>query len=240
MATLSNRVAVLLLGAALLPVTGTGHAQYMPFQGYVEMPQTLAPMIMGNLANENLRLLNERNGKGVKSARPTGKLTTAPGGTDGAATARSLAASYPAPQRKQIEATFTEALRSYRQIEAKFGIPGNDVAGAVAAFLAGNYMAYRDVDFPDRHFGTLVAQMRGVLAANPAFLRASPAEKRQAYEQMATLGTFMAMTRETVKRQPPEAGAVRHFRDAARANLEQFLKTDPDRLTIGEDGLVIR
>jgi hypothetical protein len=228
---------------ALLGGSAAVHADYAPFQGYVEMPQTLAPMIMGNLANENLRLLNAQNGRSGKTAPAN---TTAPKGTTIApgsastSTPRVLAARYPANQRAQIEQAFSESLRSYRQIEAKFGIPSNDVAGAVAAFLAGSYMAYRDVDFPDRNFSTLVAQMRNVLASNPAFQRATAAEKRDVYEQMAIVGTFMAVTREAIKRQPPNETVTQNFRDAARANLEQFLKTDASRVTINEQGLVIR
>ncbi|WP_308807466.1 DUF6683 family protein [Pseudoduganella buxea] len=43
-------------------------------------------------------------------------------------------------------------LSGYHKIELQFGIPRNDVGGAVAAFPAGSYMAYRDVDFPDQNF----------------------------------------------------------------------------------------
>lgn len=243
--------------AWVLAVATPAQADYAPFQGYVEMPQTLAPMIMGNLASENLRLLNEHHTQGGKAAAATragaraAATTTAtttttapPSGASGASgagsTPHALAARYPAAQRAGIERAFGESLRTYRQIEAKFGIPGNDVAGAMAAFVAGSYMAYRDVDFPDQNFPVLVAQMRDVLANNTAFQQASAAEKRDVYEQLAIIGTFMAATRETLRRQTPDATVMRNFRDAARANLEQFLKTDADRVSIGAQGLVIR
>ncbi|MED5621626.1 DUF6683 family protein [Ideonella sp. BN130291] len=232
----------LYVAMALLAGSAAVQADYAPFQGYVEMPQTLSPMIMGNLASENLRLINEQNARGggkATTAAAAKGVTIAPGSAS-TTTPRVLAARYPTTQRAQIEQAFSESLRSYRQIEAKFGIPSNDVAGAVAAFLAGSYMAYRDVDFPDRNFSTLVAQMRNVLASNPAFQRASAAEKREVYEQMAIIGTFMAVTREALKRQPPNATVAQNFRESARANLEQFLKTDASRVTINEQGLVIR
>jgi hypothetical protein len=239
----SKRLAVSWGIAALLGAAGLAHADYAPFQGYVEMPQTLAPMIMGNLASENLRLINEQNARGGGKTAPPAAVkraaTTAPPPAS-TSTPRALAARYPADQRARIERAFSESLRSYQQIEARFGIPGNDVAGALAAFVAGSYMAYRDVDFPDQYFPVLVAQMRNVLSNNPAFQHASAAEKRDVYEQTAIIGTFMAATRETLKRQPPDATVARNFRASARANLEQFLKTDADRVTVGEQGLVIR
>lgn len=243
MLTTSKRWALAWCIAALSGAAGVARADYAPFQGYVEMPQTLAPMIMGNLASENLRLINEQHardgGKTAPAAAPRAAATTAPPPAS-TSTPRALASRYPANQRARIEQAFGESLRSYQQIEARFGIPGNDVAGALAAFIAGSYMAYRDVDFPDRHFPVLVAQMRHVLANNAAFQHASAAEKRDVYEQMAIIGTFMAATREALKRQPPDPTVADNFRASARANLEQFLKTDADRVTVGEQGLVIR
>lgn len=165
--------------------------------------------------------------------------TLAPRALPPGATSHELAARYPAAQRGQIERAFNEAFAGYHNLEAKFGIPRHDVAGAVAAFVAGNYMAYRDVDFPDEQFLPLVAQLRSVLASNPVFTRASAADKRQLYEQMAIVGTFMAVTREAFKRNP-NPQAERNFRQAAQANLEQFLKTDANRLQISDSGLVIR
>ncbi|MFP5394381.1 MAG: DUF6683 family protein [Gammaproteobacteria bacterium] len=228
--------------AALLSVAGLAHADYAPFQGYVKMPQTLAPMIMGNLASENLRLINEQNGQGGKAASPAASkgATIAPKSSSSTGTAHALAARYPAGQRAQIEQAFDESLRSYQKLAAKLGIPEDDVAGAAAAFIAGSYMAYRDVDLPDPHFTALVAQMRKVLADNPAFVRTSASDKRQLYEQMAIIGTFMAVTREALKRQPPDANVARNFRASARANLEQFMKTDAERVAIDAQGLRIR
>ncbi len=164
---------------------------------------------------------------------------TAEGGARTAATARELAGRFPAVQRSQVEQAFVESFSAYQKIEAQFGLPRNDIAGAVAAFIAGNYMAYNDVDFPDENFRPLVDQMRGVLANNPVFAGTSSADKRQVYEQMAMVGTFMATARIAFKRNP-NPQAERHFRDTARANLEQILKADPDRLRIGGQGLVMQ
>ena len=221
------------------PVAG---ADYAPFQGYVEMPQVLAPMVMGNMATENLRLLNERNAKGAAgrtSSSGTGGSTVVPPAST-TNTPQQLAARYPAAQRPRIEHAFRESLKGYHQLEDKLGIPRNDVAGAVAAYIAGSYMAYRDVRLPDEHFKLLVAQMRSLLEGNRVFQRASSAEKREMYEQMAIIGTFMAVTRESLKRQPGQAQYAENVRQAAKTNLEQFLKTDADRVQITDRGLLIR
>lgn len=156
-----------------------------------------------------------------------------------AVSAHQLAQRYNPSQRAQIENAFVQAFEGYQKIEAQFGIPKGDLAGGVAAFIAGNYIAYRNLDFPDKDFPPLVEQIRNALAANPAVAQASVSDKRQAYEQLAMVGMFMAVSREALKRKPdPKVEA--NFRETARANLEQLLKTDADRLQITERGLVIQ
>jgi len=239
-----HRRSALILSVGLL-TAGAACAEYAPFQGYVEMPQTLSPMIMGNLASENLRLLNERTGGKKGSVAPAGAGAGAITGTLAPPTGQPraphlLAERYPQAQRAKVEQAYLEALRTYGELEKKFGVPPNDVAGAVAAFIAGNYMAWRDVDFPDADFPPLVAQMREVLARNPVFVRSSSAEKRDMYEQLATIGSFMAITRMALKKQPSEGRVVASFRSAAKSNLEQFLKTDVDRISLTHKGILLR
>src|SRR5207245_4955469 len=118
-------------------------------------------------------------------------------------------------------------------------IPKFDVAGAVAAFLAGNYMAYRNVDFPDENFKPLVSQMRSIISSNPEFVHASVMEKQEMYEQMAIFGMFMATTQMALK-EKPNAQTSNSMRQAAKGYLEQFLKTDADKVEITAQGLVIR
>ncbi|CAG1015425.1 hypothetical protein BURC_00953 [Burkholderiaceae bacterium] len=127
----------------------------------------------------------------------------------------------------------------YHKIETQFGIRENDVAGAVAAFIVGSYMSYRDVDFPDENFKPLVAQMRQAIGSDPAFAGASETEKRELYEQMAILGMFMATTQMALK-EKPNAEVASNLRQAAKRYLEQFLKADADKIDITSQGLVIR
>ncbi len=100
-------------------------------------------------------------------------------------------------------------------------------------------MVYHGVDFPDEKFKPLVAQMQQVIGSTPEFAKASDAEKQEAYEQMAILGMFMAATQMALQQQPnPQIAA--NLKQAGKGYLEQFLKTDADRVRITDKGLVIQ
>jgi hypothetical protein len=81
--------------------------------------------------------------------------------------------------------------------------------------------------------------MRQVIRSNPDFGKASNTEKQEMYEQMAILGMFMAGTQDELSRKPnPQIAA--NMKQAAKGYLEQFLKTDADRVHITERGLELR
>lgn len=152
---------------------------------------------------------------------------------------RKLAQIYPEAKRAEAERVFVEMLRGYRKIEQQFGIQRNDVAGAVAAFLVGSYMAYQNTAFPDAHVKPLVDQLGPIIARSPEFTKATNAERKDLYENMAILGMFMATTQMALQ-QKPNAETSANMRTAAKAYLEQFLKTDADRVQITAQGLVLR
>jgi len=191
------------------------------------------------IVNDSIR------GSSTKQARsaPSKSVSTAFASSgelaDSASMPRKLAARYPEATRSAAERAFKEVLRGYREIESRFGIPKNDVAGATAAFIAGNYMAYRDVDFPDEHFKPLVAQMRRIIGTNASFAKASNVEKREMYEQMAIVGTYMAVSRDALKKDPDPKIRVQ-VQQAAELHLRQFLNTDADRVLITANGLTLR
>ncbi|GGC18789.1 DUF6683 family protein [Pseudoduganella buxea] len=206
--------------------------------------QMAIPSMMGRLEKSHKTIFGEsveqslgRSNDGAAKGRLPRPVSFA--AVPGVPPARALVASYPPGQRARVEALFKELLSGYRKIEAQFGIPRNDVGGAVAAFIAGSYMAYRDVDFPDQNFQALVNQMRLALASNGAFAHTSDAQKQELYEQMAILGTYMALTRDGLK-QRPDAQVARNLQRAAKSYLEQLLKTDADRVQLTKTGLVLR
>lgn len=150
-----------------------------------------------------------------------------------------IAANYPAERRAEVQRTFQELLTKYRDVERAMNVPSFDVAGAVAMFLSGSYEAYHDASLEPEQFKALVAQMRRVIGTSPDFARASNEDKQEMYEQMAILGMFMAATQDELSRKPnPKIAA--DMKQVARGYLEQFLKTDADRVHISSHGLVLR
>jgi len=152
--------------------------------------------------------------------------------------AKRLVASYPPQQREQVAKEMSDLLARYREIETRFGLAPNDVAGAVAAFVAGNYMAWRDVEFPDAAFAPLVQQMRGVIAAQPRFRDATDAEKQQLYEEMAIVGMHMALQRAALR--GASAAARKQLQRTAKSHLDNFLQMDCSRLSIRATGLALQ
>jgi hypothetical protein len=150
-----------------------------------------------------------------------------------------LAKQYPAASRSQAEHLFKEMLTVYGKLEDQYGIPKRDLGGAIAAFLFGSYTAYRNTATPDAHFKVLVEQMRGIIAENPGITGASDEQKQELYEQMAILGTLMATTYLALQKQP-NAQTAANMRKAGKEYLEQFLRTDAERVQITAAGLSVR
>jgi hypothetical protein len=246
--TKSDRSRVMTMGvllcAASLAAAVTAHAQsesaftispgaYSVYIYNIEADKVLRrdhQIIFGESVEESLR------GSRSSTARSSTVYLPIAGAV---ATAAILAKSYPAHARPEAERVFRELLGGYAKIERQFAIPQHDVAGAVAAFVAGSYMGYRNADFPDQHFKPLVAQMRRILASNAAFAKASNADKQAMHEQMAILGMYMAITQVTLKEKSNPKMAA-EMKQAAKGYLEQFLKTDADRVQITGQGLVLR
>ena len=114
-----------------------------------------------------------------------------------------------------------------------------DVAGAVAAFLAGSYRGYHNTGFPDQNFKPLVVQMQQILAADPGWAKASVASKQEMYEQLAIIGMLVASTQMALQKKP-DAQALSAMQAASKGYLEQFLKVDPQQVKLTAQGLSIR
>lgn len=174
-----------------------------------------------------------------KRGAPRVVSTVAGGSPQTASNARQLAMAVPPERREQMARVYVESFETWRRLERKLGLPPDDVAGAIAAFIAGNYMAYRNVEVPDETYLHLVEQMRGALSGSRAFATASASDKRRLYEQMAMVGTFMALARMTFQRQP-NPQAEQNFRDSAAANLEAALKVPAEQVRITDQGLTLQ
>jgi hypothetical protein len=156
--------------------------------------------------------------------------------------AAKLASTLAEQDRAEAAQLYTQLLDAYRKtIEPANKIPKNDLAGAVALFIGGNYEAYRNADMQPAHFQALVRQMQLIIGSNATFTQASKVEKQELYEQFAILGMLMASTRETIQtKQPSNAKDINaKLKSTAKTYLEQFLKIDADSVLIGPQGLAL-
>lgn len=192
-----------------------------------------------DLVDPIARGIREQRPRGT--ARPASKeaaaLTSAVGGPP--VVPAKLAAYYPAEKRAPIEQYFKQLLEAYSQVEEKLGLPRNDLPGALASFIAGSYMAYTNIPFPDDHYKSLLGQMRGIMANDPALTKASKADKQEMFEHLAILGMLMATTQLALQKQP-DTQRQANMHDAAKTYLEQLLRTDASRVRIDAQGLSIR
>jgi hypothetical protein len=154
------------------------------------------------------------------------------------ATIAKLVKAYPAPVRPRTKKAFAEIFANYSNVEKFYGIPKYDLAGAVAIFIAANYEGFINVEVPDADVRTLVGQVRGALQNSPRITKLKPNKKREAYQQFAILGVFMALVQEYFQQQPNPTLEL-NYRDACRLYLEQFLNVNADNLVLNSQGLAL-
>ncbi|OEZ97476.1 DUF6683 family protein [Duganella sp. HH101] len=152
--------------------------------------------------------------------------------------AQELAQRFPAAQRAPMAQAYQDSMEVYQKIEAKMGWSRNDVGGALAAFVVGNYMAMRDTEVADEDFAAVARQMRNHPRLAGSFRQQSAASLRNLYEQSAMVGTFMALAQKSLQ-QTPQPTQQANLRAAARENLKLVLGADPERLHIGARGAVL-
>lgn len=155
-----------------------------------------------------------------------------------ARSAAELAQAAPAPQRARLEKVYGELMLGYHQLERKLGWPVDDLAGAMAALLAGNYMAMTGTVLSDASVSAAGHQLRASASVQALMARLSPVERRRLYEQCAMLGTFMALANSTRQQQSAEAAAG--LRASARANLHAVLGDAAEGLRFTDRGIQLR
>ena len=165
-------------------------------------------MMMFNTTNYSYRLMmmdpHTKKKAGAKHGTTHGvdfsKETIANGESNVKNTAHALAEKMPAAQRKEIELAFLDAFTVYQKLEKQLNIPKNDIAGALTAFLVGNYEAYHNTQLAESHTRQIVRQMRGAIMTNPALKTSDASRKREFYEKMAMVGTFMILAQAEIKK----------------------------------------
>lgn len=234
---------------SLAPLTLAAVLSIVPVASFAWDADYFSYMADSHMHNMMLNRIARTDAMARQLKRGEGRGGTATAGADAGSTTiypssvgsfpTRLASQFPPASRPEAERVFRELLQRYGQLEQQFGIARGDVAGAVAAFIAGNYIAYHNTSFPDANFLALVKQMRVVLGNNPDFQQASVQARQELYEQTALVGMLMATGQMALARQP-NPQALANMQRAAKSYLEQFLKTDADRLQLTATGLTIR
>lgn len=232
----SARTAVLAVSAAVAGLVSTAaSAQYV-----MEFAQTYnAPasnFISSTFLNQK-SLLNATPGASQNQAQGS-RQQFALGSPQVARNAAELAQAAPAAQRAKLEKIYVQLMPGYHQLEQKLGWPADDVAGAMAALLAGNYMAMTGTELSDSSVSAAGHQLRASASVQNLLTQLSAADRRRLYEQCAMLGTFMALANKTTQQQP--ANVVANLRQSARENLRVVLGDAADTLRFNEQGLQLR
>jgi len=228
-------VVVTLFWATMLALP-SARAQYI-----MEFAQTYnAPM-------SNFISISAMNNTAMNTAAQDGKGGQAPAGASMglrassqpqlARNARTLALHVPEAQRPAMEKVYLRSFDVYRALEAKFSWQNDDLAGALAAFVVGNYMVMAQTDVRDEDFVAVADQLRRNRGMAAAFKSLSTNDVRAMYEQSAMVGAFMALAELSRKQQPLGAQEHANMIASARANLQQVLRSDPARLRIGPQGM---
>ena len=236
---LASRIVVLIasLCACSMTMAQYGFTPEWAFHGAPEAQMLHSSYVMQQIANGTyLKGTGKSSAKTAPSAKSSAPLTFS-AQTRPIAPAK-LARAYPQESRAKAEQAFGQTLETYHKIESQFGLRRNDLGGALAAFVAGNYAAFHDEPFPDKYFKPLVQQMQNVLQSTGMLDKAGAVEKQELYENLAILGTYMLLTREGLQK-TPDAKIAANMKTAARGYLLQALKLDPDRMRLTDQGLVV-
>ncbi len=167
--------------------------------------------------------------------------TIVPGVTDAAQAIDELVQAYRPSARDEARATLQALVPVYRNMEQQYRVPRNDLAGALAAFIAGAYSGYSGRSVEDAEFAGLVSQMRRSLSSNLGLSQVSMADRQHTFERLAVLGMLTLGTHVALQQSPqntPQTTAARNnLRQASKTYLEMLLGGDARSVRIGADGL---
>lgn len=219
-----------LVSLAFVPLMAS--AQYI-----MEFAQTYAAPTSNFISNTFLNQEALINATRPDAPRATERLA-ALGAPQVARSATELAQAAPAAQRARLEKIYVQLMPGYQQLERKLGWPAEDVAGAMAALLAGNYMAMTGTELSDEAVSAAGNQLRASASVQRMLGQLSAADRRRLYEQCAMLGTFMALANKTSQQQP--ANVVANLRQSARENLRVVLGNAADNLRFSPQGIQLQ
>lgn len=220
-----------MLYAALLTAPAV-HAQ-----GYVglgpDYGMTTAPMI--NFANMAVMNNNSMN-TGLQSHSKPARIEAPPAVRRNA---QELAKVFPTSSQAAMAQAFQQSMDVYQQIAAKMGWQRDDLDGAMAAFIVGNYMVFANRAVQDEEFAAVAEQLRQGGGTRRLAEKQSPEALRNLYEKSAMVGAFMALAYKSQQQKAQPEHVAANLRNSARENLKLVLGTDPERLQIDERGVML-
>ena len=178
-------------------------------------------------------LLNTNSSSQGKSYGKSSLTFTQDGTTDGLET---LVATYPKSQQKEIRASLKQLYDAFPQVARSVGIPTNDLSSAVAAVIAGAYMAYNNVSLNDDYVKPMANQFKDYLENSGYFNGMSNREKKSMYDQMVMVGMTLAVG-QSLNQSNPNSQTTAQLREAGKQILETILKVDADKVRITAQGI---
>lgn len=148
-----------------------------------------------------------------------------------------LARAQAAPQARQdAQALYQRCLKHFRQ-RVQQGAAEDDAGLAAAYFVVANLAAVHGLQPGEQDLARVERQLRHPLASLGGWQKAPLRDRQSAFEQFAILGVLVAESDWQARREG--AAALANVQRAARGYLVQLLGIAPDRLQLGEHGLVL-
>lgn len=154
--------------------------------------------------------------------------------------AQELAKVFPPAQQDKMAQVFQQSMEVYQQVAAKMGWQRDDLDGALAAFIVGNYMVFANREVADADFAAVAQQLRQGGGTRRLAEKHSAQALRNLYEKSAMVGAFMAVAYKSQQQQPQPEHVAANLRNSARENLKLVLGTEPQRLRIDAKGLQVQ
>ncbi|CAN7158295.1 hypothetical protein LJR225_000225 [Phenylobacterium sp. LjRoot225] len=236
----------ILLGIAALATAAPAAAQF-----WAPDQQTLFGMGMSQMGLQNMELSRQNLQAAMRKSparatpaapsrpqRPAGASLTF-GSAGASQVTRLMAEAAPADRRKEYQQGLERLLDAHRQAAARLGLPRNDVSGALAHFLIGNYQALSGVQLTEPQIRTVVKQVVGALIEDPTFARASDQERQDLFERLAIVGVLMdTLSLPEARRRDPALAAK--AREQAQAYLREALGPSGDQLVLTDVGFAMK
>lgn len=172
---------------------------------------------------------------------PTPAVTPAtikfkPVSDSGVATVLADAFSTTPEERAGLIAAFAQIKQGYEIEVAKEG-KSNDLAAAMAFFIAANVTAYQQTELPsDETVEKIYQSLRPSLAATPEFVNMSNTERQLTHDWMVYMGGFVLAGYLDAK-QNGDATDLANFKEIADYSMRLALGIEGSKLKIGADGL---